>query len=564
MINKIRTMKLGDLLIYSGKLNSEQLSEALGLQKKTGQKLGEILVEKGWVNEQDIIETLEQQMGIEKYDIHNNTVEAEIPKLISENLARRYLAIPVKFNENSKKLTVAMYDPLNIYAIDDIEIATGLRIEPVLASKKEISNAIDQFFGKQNAEKAIEDFSKQYTDDNIESNQSEESLEAIKKAPVVRLVNSIIKQALKSRASDIHIEPFETLVRIRFRIDGQLQEVMTPSINTHSAIVTRIKIIAGLNIAEKRNPQDGRVEMQIDEKIVDMRISILPTVHGEKIVIRLLDRSNFLMSKTDLGFTKGNLKIFEEILDIPNGIILVTGPTGSGKTTTLYTALSDFNDVATNIITVEDPVEYRLDGINQVQVNEKAGLTFSAGLRSILRQDPDIIMIGEIRDMETAQIAVRAAITGHIVISTLHTNDAPATIMRLIDMGVKPYLISTSVKGIVAQRLVRTICPHCKESYPITPAEKEILNISEDITLFRGAGCKKCYESGYLGRTSIHEIMKMTTEIRKEIETTESTDLIREAANKQGMKTLEDNCRDLVIQGKTTVEEMLRVAYTRD
>lgn len=339
---------------------------------------------------------------------------------------------------------------------------------------------------------------------------------------------------------------------------------MTPSINTHSAIVTRIKIIAGLNIAEKRNPQDGRVEMQIDEKIVDMRISILPTVHGEKIVIRLLDRSNFLMSKTDLGFTKGNLKIFEEILDIPNGIILVTGPTGSGKTTTLYTALSDFNDVATNIITVEDPVEYRLDGINQVQVNEKAGLTFSAGLRSILRQDPDIIMIGEIRDMETAQIAVRAAITGHIVISTLHTNDAPATIMRLIDMGVKPYLISTSVKGIVAQRLVRTICPHCKESYPITPAEKEILNISEDITLFRGAGCKKCYESGYLGRTSIHEIMKMTTEIRKEIETTESTDLIREAANKQGMKTLEDNCRDLVIQGKTTVEEMLRVAYTRD
>ena len=562
MINKIKAMKLGDLLIYSGKLNNDQLNEALTLQKKSGQKLGEILVEKGWVNEKDIIETLEQQMGIERYDIQNNVVEPEIPKLITENLARRYLAIPVNINENTKKLTVAMYDPLNIYAIDDIEIATGLKIEPVLASKKDISGAIDQFFGKQNAEKAIEDFSKQYSEDGIESNISEESLEAIRQAPVVRLVNSVIKQALKSRASDIHIEPFDTIVRIRYRIDGQLQEVMTPSINTHSAIVTRIKIIAGLNIAEKRNPQDGRVEMQIDDKTIDMRISILPTVHGEKIVIRLLDRANFLMSKTDLGFTEENLKTFEDILDIPNGIILVTGPTGSGKTTTLYTVLSDFNDIATNIITVEDPVEYRLDGINQVQVNEKAGLTFAKGLRSILRQDPDIIMIGEIRDMETAQIAVRAAITGHIVISTLHTNDAPSTIMRLIDMGVKPYLISTSVKGIVAQRLVRTICPHCKESYFITESEKKLLNVQEDMQLFRGKGCKKCYNSGYMGRTAIHELMRMTSDVRKEIDKTESTDAIRAAADRQGMKTLRDNCIDLVIEGKTTVEEMLRVAYT--
>jgi type IV pilus assembly protein PilB len=557
---KNRAAKLGDILISSGKINDTQLDEALQLQKKTGQKLGEILVEFGWVKEKEIIDTLENQMGIEKYDIRNNIVEAEIPKLISENLARRYNAIPVKVIGD--KLTVAMYDPLNIYAIDDIEIATGLKVDPVLASKKDIVSAIDQYFGKQNAEKAIEDFAKQYTGSADDSNITEESLEAIKNAPVVRLVNSIMKQALKARASDIHIEPFENIVRIRFRIDGQLQEVMTPSKQTHSAIITRIKIIANLNIAEKRNPQDGRVEMDIDGAMVDMRISILPTVHGEKIVIRLLERSSFLMGKTDLGFTDYNLKKFEEILDIPNGIILVTGPTGSGKTTTLYTVLSDFNKVHTNIVTVEDPVEYRMDGINQVQVNEKAGLTFASGLRSILRQDPDIIMIGEIRDMETAQIAVRAAITGHIVISTLHTNDAPATIMRLIDMGIPAYLISTSVKGIVAQRLVRRICTHCKEAYPITIAEKKILNIDEDIMLHRGKGCNMCFKTGYLGRIAIHEIMEMTSEVRKEIDTSESTDLIRKAAAKQGMVTLEENCKDLVLSGITTVEEMLKVSHT--
>jgi len=557
-----KTMKLGDLLIFTGKLNKNQLTEALSIQKKTGQKLGEILVELGWVSEKDIIQTLEEQMGIERYDIQNNVMEPEIPKLISENLARRYTAIPVKITGN--KLTVAMYDPLNIYAIDDIEIATGLKIEPVLANKKDIIGAIDQYFGKQNAEKAIEDFAMQYTSGDAESSVTEESLEAIKNAPVVRLVNSIIKQALKSRASDIHIEPFENIVRIRFRIDGQLQEVMTPAKNTHSAIVTRIKIIASLNIAEKRNPQDGRVEMEIDDRIVDMRISVLPTVFGEKIVIRLLDRSNFLKTKKELGFTAENLKLFNNILDIPNGIILVTGPTGSGKTTTLYSVLNDFNNVATNIITVEDPVEYRLEGINQVQVNEKAGLNFASGLRSILRQDPDVIMIGEIRDMETAQIAVRAAITGHIVISTLHTNDAPSTVMRLVDMGIKPYLISTSVKGIVAQRLVRTICPNCKKPVKITKTEKSVLNIHEDINLYKGEGCNKCFKTGYMGRIAIHEVMKLNAEIRLAIEASQSTDSLREAAMRQGMKTLEDNCKELVLNGTTTFEEMLRVVHTID
>ncbi len=558
-----RSHKLGDILLLSGKITEEQLLEALQKQKETGQKLGEVLVSEGWLTEKEIIDTLELQMGIETYNIQSNIVEPEVPKLISESLARRYTAIPVKTMNN--RLIVAMYDPLNIYAIDDIEIATGLKIEPVLATKKDITNAIDQYFGKQSAEKAVADFAREYSGDS-DANVNEESLEAIKNAPVVRLVNSVITQAVKSRASDIHIEPYETIVRIRFRIDGQLQEIMTPAKQTHSPIVTRIKIIANLNIAEKRNPQDGRVEVQIDGMRVDMRISILPTIHGEKIVIRLLDRAGILKSKSQLGFTDYNLQRFNDIMDTPNGIILVTGPTGSGKTTTLYTVLNDFNTVDTNVITVEDPVEYQLDGINQVQVNEKAGLTFASGLRSILRQDPDIIMIGEIRDVETAQIAVRAAITGHIVISTLHTNDAPSTIVRLIDMGVKPYLISSSVKGIVAQRLVRTICPHCRKEVEATFTEKTILGVDPKTTLklYKGEGCQKCFDTGYLGRIAIHEIMKMTEEIRRIIDVSESTDAIRESTKTQDMRTLYDNCIELVLNGKTTVDELLRVAHTID
>jgi type IV pilus assembly protein PilB len=339
---------------------------------------------------------------------------------------------------------------------------------------------------------------------------------------------------------------------------------MSPSKNTLSAIVTRIKIIAGLNIAEKRQPQDGRVQMEIDGRNIDLRISILPTVHGEKIVIRLLDSANALLTKEQLGFTEENLKLFNSILDIPNGIILVTGPTGSGKSTTLYSILNDFNTINTNIVTVEDPVEYKLDGVNQVQVNIKAKLTFANGLRSILRQDPDIIMIGEIRDAETAEIAVRAAITGHIVLSTIHTNDAPSTIMRLVDMGIKPFLIATSVKGIVAQRLAREICNGCKTSYTITPEEKDILGVDEDIILYRGEGCQKCYNTGYKGRTAVNEIMKVTGTIRNLVDKDATTDEIREAALKEGMVSLRENCRQLVLKGVTTVEEMLRVAYTLD
>ena len=387
-------------------------------------------------------------------------------------------------------------------------------------------------------------------------------MDEVNNAPVVRFVDSIIQHAIRTRASDIHIEPYEKNIRIRFRIDGELQEIMTSSKRAHSAIVTRIKILGRMDIAEKRLPQDGRVEMHVDNKDVDLRISILPTVYGEKIVIRLLDRSSTILTKSQLGFSEENIKMFDKIIRSPNGIILVTGPTGSGKTTTLYAVLQELNKVSRNIITVEDPVEYRLDGVNQVQVNVKAGLTFANGLRSILRQDPDIIMIGEIRDSETAEIAVRAAITGHLVLSTMHTNDSASTVSRLVDMGIEPYLVSSSVVGVVAQRLVKKICINCKQEYKPTHSERDLLHLADGDILSRGAGCSICGNTGYRGRTAIHEVMLVTREIRELIDHRASIDELRTAAAKYGTITLRDSCSRLVRKGITTSDEMLKVTYS--
>ncbi|QIB26476.1 type II secretion system ATPase GspE [Caloranaerobacter azorensis] len=551
--------RLGELLISAGKITEEQLKYTLEEQKKTGKKLGQLLVEKGYIKEEEIIEVLEYQLGIPHMDLDKYFIDPEIPKIIPEKLARRHTLIPIKKDGN--KLIVAMADPLNIFAIDDIKIATGLEVEPVISTRKNILNSIEQYYGKEVAEKAVEDFKKQYNVDDI-NEIDEEIITQINNAPVVRLINSIIRQAVNSRASDIHIEPFENRLRIRFRIDGQLQEVMSPSISTHSAIVTRIKIMGKMNIAEKRIPQDGRVEIDIDGKEIDLRISTMPTVYGEKVVIRLLDRGNFLFNKEQLGFINENLMRFEKIVKNPNGIILVTGPTGSGKTTTLYALLRELNSMDKNIITLEDPVEYKLDGINQVQINNKAGLTFANGLRSILRQDPDIIMVGEIRDEETARLAVRAAITGHLVISTMHTNDAPSTVARLIDMGIEPYLISSSLVGVISQRLVRKICDNCKVSYTPDQIEMKSLNIDENTRLFRGKGCSQCYNTGYKGRTAIHEIMIIDKEIRRLIDENASNDVLRINSLKNGMVTLRENCKSLVLEGVTTFEELMRVTYT--
>lgn len=554
--------RLGDLLLSVGMITKEQLNYALEHQKKTGGKLGETLVECGFVSELDIIQVLEFQLGIPHVDLDKFFIDPEIPQLINENLARRHILIPIE--KRDKKLILAMADPLNIFAIDDVNMVTNMEVEPVISTKEKILALIDQYYGKQSAERAIEDFKKQYHVDNI-NNLDEEVLNQINNAPVVRLVNSLISQGVKSRASDIHIEPFEDLVRIRFRVDGELREIMKTAKSTHSAISTRIKIMSKMNIAEKRIPQDGRVEISMDGRDIDLRISTLPTVYGEKIVMRILDRSSFLINKGNLGFTDENLVRFENIIQSPSGIILVTGPTGSGKTTTLYTVLRELNKVNKNIITVEDPVEYRLEGINQTQVNVKAGFTFATGLRSILRQDPDIIMVGEIRDAETAHIAIRAAITGHLVISTLHTNDAPSTITRLLDMGIEPYLISDSLAGVVAQRLVRKICTNCKKEYLPSENERNILGIHDkNIKLYKGSGCNQCNHTGYKGRIAVHEVMSVSKEIKKLINKKSSIEELREKAISEGMKVLMENGKDLILKGITTYEEMMRTAYTID
>lgn len=557
-----KTAKLGDILLNMEEITQEQLKDALSSQYTSGKKLGELLVEKGYITEAKIMVALSQQFGLEIVNLDNYIISVDATKFISEKLAKRTNSIPLRVW--SDKLLVAVNDPLNIFDIEDIEMESGKKAEIVLATKIQINSAIEKYMGRRSAEKAVEDFNKEnIVNADIEMSEEEADLN-VNNSPVVRLINSLIKQALKMGASDIHIEPFENRIRVRVRIDGDLQEILTPSKHSESAIITRVKIIAGMNIAEKRLPQDGRIEMKIDDSVIDLRISVLPTVYGEKIVMRLLDRGNFLKTKKELGFTQGNMEIFDSILEAPNGVILVTGPTGSGKTTTLYAALNELNKINKNIITVEDPVEYKIEGINQVQVNTKSGLHFATGLRSILRQDPDIIMVGEIRDEETAEIAVRAAITGHVVLSTIHTNDAPSTIMRLQDMGIKPFLLAASLRGIIAQRLVKKICTNCKTEYQASEFEKKLLEVSGDLVLHKGKGCPKCYNTGYSGRIAIHEILKVGKNVREAITSGKSIDEITRAAEKEGMKTLKDNCKELVLSGVTTIEEYSQVVYRLD
>lgn len=551
--------KLGDLLVDLGLISESNLRTVLDIQKVTKQKLGEILVDEKYVTEREFLEVLEFQLDVPYVDLDRFSIDADAPKLISENLARRYAVIPVSFDDKTVKL--AMNDPLDIYAIDDVKLATGREVESVIAGKMAIIDAIDFFYEKEGAQKAIEEFKREFDQEELEG-LDEATLNDINNAPVVRLINSIINQAVKLKASDIHIEPFETKLKVRCRVDGDLIEVMRPAKAAHAAIVTRIKIMGKMDISERRKPQDGRMEKNIDGRVVDMRISILPTVFGEKVVIRILDRSSFMMTKEELGFTENNLNLFNKIIRNPNGIILITGPTGSGKSTTLYTVLAEMNDVEKNIVTVEDPVEYSLDGVNQVQVNPKADLTFASGLRSILRQDPDIIMVGEIRDPETVNIAIRAAITGHLVLSTIHTNDTASTITRLINMGIDPYLISSSVVGIMAQRLVKRICTNCRVSYELDEKAALLAGLAEGTTVHRGEGCSKCNDTGTAGRIAVHEVMVVDREIRNMINSDVSIDEIKDKAVSAGMNTLQDACRELVLKGIITVDEMLKITYS--
>ncbi len=555
--------RIGDLLFEHNMITHEQLQEALEAQKQTGQKIGEALISLGFVTENDIIELLEFQLGIPHVKLQRYNIDKDATLLVSENLARRYGLIPIR-KENGI-LTVAMSDPLNVYAIDDVKIYTGMEVQPLIATSKEVNKAIDRYFGTQKAMEAVEEFKKeQESSIKIYSKaEDEQSIDEVNNAPAVKLVNSIIEQAVKSRASDIHIEPFENDIKIRYRIDGQLFEVMRPEKGIMPAISARIKIIGGMNIAEKRLPQDGRFNAEVDKNDYDLRVSILPTVFGEKIVIRIADPTSFVISKSDLGMNDEDQDKFDRMLKHPHGIILVTGPTGSGKTVTLYSAINELNKPNVNIITVEDPVEALVEGVNQVQVNYKTGLTFAVGLRSILRQDPDVIMLGEIRDSETAQIAVRAAVTGHLVLSTMHTNDAPSSVMRLIDMGVEPYMASSAIIGVISQRLVRIICKYCKSKKDATPEQINILGSPhKHVEIYYGKGCPACNGTGYKGRVGVYEVMPVTEKHRELINEGCSSDQLMDLCIENKMVTLRHNAIKLVLSGVTSLEEMLRVSQS--
>lgn len=558
----IKKKYLGELLIDVGMITHEQLEECLKEQKTSGERLGKILKAKEYVNEQQLMEIMEYQLGIPSINLDAVTLTPKLAEYIPVSLARKHKLVPVKVK--NKRLYLAMDDALDFIALEDAKVVSGMEVFPMISSEQAIEAAINKVYGNEYAESAIKELSEE--DENDEPDQYDDAPNSnIYNAPIVRLVNSIFEQAVKAKASDIHIEPSEFNVRVRIRIDGQLLSLLTIPKKAQSAVLTRLKIISNMDIAEKRLPQDGRYRLIFAGNEIDIRISSLPTVYGEKIVMRLLDKHNFLISKDKLGFSKDNIKKFDTLIKNPHGIVLITGPTGSGKSTTLYAMLGELNNTTQNIITVEDPVEYTMEGINQVQVNSKAGLTFSTGLRSILRQDPDIIMIGEIRDQETVDIAIRAAITGHLVLSTIHTNDAPGTISRLIDMGIPPYMLAASLMGILSQRLVKKICPFCKTKY--TPSEFELraagLSASYEKDIYIGIGCSNCNDSGYKGRTAVHEILVIDRVIREKIINGASVDDIRDyAMTTQNMGTIANECISLMEKGETTIQEVIKTSYT--
>lgn len=573
--------KIGNLLVRAGVITQEQLDHALSMQAKSGGLIGQILVKNGYLNKKSLFEFLQKQMGVDFVDLENIQIDEEVLHLVSSSIAKMHNLIPIEKSNNYLK--VAMSDPMNIFSIDDLRLTTGLEIIPCLADEEQIAIQIDKYYGKVDKKKReeqqeqsfakldeeIKEINEKIADEIIETEETEEDtldVSDLENAPIVKMVNVILQKAIATKSSDIHIEPQEDLVQIRYRIDGQLVPIMSYDRKILPSLVARVKIMSGLNIAEKRIPQDGRIGMKLHEKEYDMRVSVLPTMFGEKIVIRIADKEGFNVSKQDLGFFEDDMKKFDEIISHPHGIVLVTGPTGSGKSTTLYTALKELCKPNVNILTVEDPVESTIRGINQVQVNVKAGLTFAAALRSFLRQDPDIIMVGEIRDGETAEIATRAAITGHLVFSTLHTNDAASSVTRMIDMGIEPFLLSSSLVGLIAQRLVRRLCPNCKEPVEIDDETRELLNIEEgeEVTVFKAKGCEHCNNTGYKGRIAVYEILQVDREIRELISKNANSDDIKDLAIKHGMKTLRMNSARLVKNGTTSIEEMMRIAYSED
>ncbi len=558
--------RLGEILIEMGAIPPDRLEEALELQREKGGKLGEILLKLKAIEEGDLYRALGIAFGMRYLPkLELSTIDPDLVSQVPINFAKKNLMVPLK--KNDSVVEVAIADPHNLYPVDDVGLIFGSRIEPILANPTSIVEVINALYERSTdtAESMMGDLEEQIDLDSVTTGLDEpiDLLEAEDEAPIIRLVNSLLYQAVKERASDIHIEPAERELVVRFRVDGILYDILRPPKRIQSSVASRIKIMGGLNIAEKRLPQDGGFRIKIAGKDIDIRLSTIPTSFGERIVMRLLDRSSVLIGLEDIGFSKDHLKVMHRLIELSHGILLVTGPTGSGKTTTLYACLSRINKPGINIITVEDPVEYQLKGIGQVQVNPKIELTFATALRSILRQDPDVIMIGEIRDLETAEIAIQSSLTGHLVLSTLHTNDAAAAITRLVDMGVEPFLVSSSVVAILAQRLVRLVCKECREPYEPTDAELREIGIERsqllEGKLYRAQGCPKCLKTGYMGRTGIYELLVMNDAIRGMVTGNVDSMSIKKEAVKTGMRRLREDGALKVAKGQTTTEEVLRV-----
>jgi type IV pilus assembly protein PilB len=565
--------KLGELLMRTGRVNQTQLNEALVLQKEQGGRLGTNLVKLGYLTEKELVDSLAQHFKVPSVDLNGMEIDEAVIKIIPDNIARKYTILPV--TKSGATVTMAMIDPTNQFAMDDVRFMTGYKIEPVVASETAIRASIDRYYGSTHAielKKVMSDLSEEGSASDLEVLDEEEDLdlaaleEESEQAPVVKLVNLVLTDAIKRGASDIHIEPYEKEYRVRYRIDGILYEMMHPPLKLKEAITSRCKIMARLDIAEKRLPQDGRIKIKTKisgrNKDLDYRVSVLPTLFGEKIVMRLLDKDKLMLDMAKLGFEPESLRKFEAAILKPYGMVLVTGPTGSGKTNTLYSALQRINTPEVNIMTAEDPVEFNLSGINQVQTREQIGLNFAAALRSFLRQDPNIILVGEIRDFETAEVAIKAAMTGHLVLSTLHTNDAPSSISRLMNMGIEPFLVATSVHMIVAQRLVRRTCTFCKEPLEVPPAALVQAGFSEHesrtLKLFKGRGCDRCSNTGYKGRVGLYEVLEVEDEMREMILSGASAFELRQKAVQNGMMTLRGSGLQKIRDGMTTLDEVVR------
>ncbi len=566
--------QLGQILVSAGEIDEETLQAALAQGKKEGKRLGEVLVDNGTLTERQIIDCLKLQLGVDFVDLTKVKIPVALAELVPKNIARTYNVVPVK--ADSASLYLAMTDPLNFKGIEAVRRSSKRRVIPMIAMKSAMERAIFTLYGNESVNKAIDDLEQSMRASfmGITEETAAPGIETVEEtaqaAPAIRLVNSILERGAASGSSDIHVEPRADGLVIRMRIDGVLHEILTVPKNLQNSVISRIKIMVDMDIAERRIPQDGRTNVRVKGRDYDLRVSTLPTKYGEKIVIRFLEKSEMLLSKSGIGLTEKHLEEYNRLLRNANGVILLCGPTGSGKSTTMYAMIGELNREEVNIVTLEDPVEYDMDGVNQVQVNEKTGMTFAGGLRSILRQDPDIIAVGEIRDGETAEIAMRAAITGHLVLSTIHTNSAISTLDRLIDLGVEPYIINSAVKGIISQRLVRRLCPYCRQEYIPTEEELETLDLNpkenppEKMRFYKKTGCPECMNTGYKGRTAVFEILTLTASIKEKLRDKAPAAELAEAIMESGFEPMMANCRSLVMKGITTVEEAGRVLGTTD